>query len=107
MKLQIGDEVIITSGKDKGKRGKIEKVFPKKSRILLPGFNLYKKHQKAASGQTGGVIEKPRPLPFSNVALICPNCNKQTRIGYKTLKTGDKVRICAKCKAQLPEESKK
>ena len=97
MKLKKGDEVIITSGKDRGKKGKIEKIFVERNTVLLPGLNIYKKHVKKRDEQhPGGVIELSRPLPVGNVALVCPKCNKPTRIGF--LKKGnEKKRMCKKC----------
>jgi large subunit ribosomal protein L24 len=100
MKLKAGDKVKITAGKDRGRTGVIEKVFPKEARVLVPGVNLYKKHRKGFGGQKGGIIEFARPLPVANVALICPSCGKQTRVSYR-MKAGTKVRICAKCKKPI------
>ena len=98
LKFKIGDAVKIVAGKDKGKDGKIEKVFPKEKTVLVPAVNLYKKHVKptmTADGK-GGVFDIPRPLPFAKIALICPNCKKQTRVGFKVEKD-QKIRICRKC----------
>lgn len=101
MKLKKGDQVLVTAGKDAGKKGKIERVFSKESRVLVAGVNLYKRHQKKRDEQhPGGIVEAPRPLPVGNVALICPKCNKQTRVGYLVTK-GDKVRICKKCEQKI------
>ena len=83
LKFKIGDTVKITLGKDKGREGKIEKIFPKKSLVLIPGINMYKKHVKGAQGQKGGVYDIPRPLPFSKIALVCPRCKKITRVGFR------------------------
>ncbi|MCL4339284.1 50S ribosomal protein L24 [Patescibacteria group bacterium] len=101
MKLKKGDEVIITSGKDKGKKGKIEKVFRKSNTVLLPGLNVFKRHMKKRDeNNPGGIIDFPRPVKVANVALICPKCGKPTRIGYKV--QGDtKSRICRKCDSIL------
>lgn len=101
MKLQRGDEVIVTVGKDSGKKGRIEQVLPKENRVLVAGVNIYKKHMKARSQtQPGGIIDMVRPLPVTNVALVCPNCGKPTRIGMAI--GGDtKKRICRKCGKEL------
>ncbi len=101
MKLKKGDEIIITSGKDKGKKGKIEKVFGKSNTVLLPGLNVFKRHMKKRDeNNPGGIIDFPRPVKAANVALICPKCGKPTRIGYKV--QGDtKSRICRKCDSIL------
>ena len=108
MKFLTGDEVIIPKGKDKGQKGKIDKLFNKIDRVLVGGLNVYKKHQKGGlGGQKGGIIEFSRPLPVANVALVCPSCNKPTRIGSMILKDGKKVRVCKKCNRQIGKESKK
>ena len=93
MKLHKGDQILVTAGKDAGKKGKIEKVFPKEARVLVAGVNMYKRHQKKRDEQhPGGIVEAARPLPIGNVALVCPKCGKQTRVGYLVTK-GEKVRI--------------
>lgn len=97
MKLRKGDKVIITAGKDKGKSGKIEKIFPKNNRVLLPGLNVYKKHLKKRDEQhPGGIVDFSRPLPVSNVSLLCPKCNQPTRVGF-LIKNSQKKRMCRKC----------
>lgn len=101
-KFKKGDEVKITSGKDKGRTGKIEKVFPKKDKVLVPGINIYKKHVKATltvDGK-GGIFELVRPINVGKIAVICPNCKKQTRIGFKNKET-KKVRVCKKCGKEI------
>lgn len=98
MKLRVGDNVLVTAGKDKGRQGKIEKIFPKKGVVLVPGLNVYKKHKKGLGGQKGGIIEFSRPLQLANIALVCPNCGKQTRVGVMVDKTGEHSRVCRKCK---------
>lgn len=100
MKFKTGDNIKITAGKDKGREGKIEKVFPKASKVLVAGVNLYKKHVKGFQGQKGGIYDIPRPLDLGKIALICPKCKKVTRIGF--LKKADKkVRICKKCRKEI------
>lgn len=103
IKLKIGDTVIISAGKDKGREGKIEKIFPKKGRVLVPGVNIYKKHVKGSQGQKGGIYDIPRPLPFSKVALVCPRCKKATRVGFSVLKD-EKVRVCRKCQKEIDKK---
>lgn len=107
MKLRVGDTVLVTAGKDKGKKGKIEKVFPKKDRLLVPGVNVYKKTRKSFGGQKGGIFELARPLSAGNLALICPQCGKPTRISYRLDKRGDKARVCAKCKREIDTKGDK
>ncbi len=98
MKFKKGDEIIVTGGKDKGKRGKIEEVFPQTMRVLVLGVNVYKRHLKKRDEKTpSGIIDSPRPLPLANVALLCPKCKKPTRIGF-LVSEKEKQRICKKCK---------
>ena|SRR5258708_2788435 len=97
-KFKKGDSIKVTMGKDKGKEGKIEKVFPKTAKVLVPNINMYKKHVKAnltVDGK-GGIYELPRPMNVAKIAIICPNCKKLTRIGFKIEKE-KKVRVCRKC----------
>lgn len=102
MKLLTGDQVLVTSGRDKGQKGPIEKVFPRKARVRVTGINLYKRARKGfGASARGGMIEFARPLPVASVSLICPKCGKQTRVGYTVDKKGEKTRICKKCKASL------
>ncbi len=97
MKLKKGDEIIVTVGKDKGRKGKVERVFPKDGSIVVPGINVYKRHQKKRDEKhPGGIISIPRALDVSKVMLVCPSCKKQTRVGFSVLKD-EKVRICRKC----------
>lgn len=99
MKFRKGDQVIITAGKDKGKKGKIEKVYPRLNQVLLPGLNLFKKHLKKRDEQNpGGVIQFPRPIPISAIALVCPKCGKKSRVGYQ-IRGDKKLRICKKCQS--------
>jgi len=100
VKFKIGDNVKITAGKDRGREGKIEKVFPKVLKVLVPGINLYKKHVKGFQGQKGGIYDIPRPLNLGNIALICPKCKKVTRIGFSA-KGEKKARICKKCRKEI------
>ncbi len=98
MKIKKGDQIIITLGKDRGKKGKVEQVFAGQNKVLVPGLNIFKKHIKKQNNQEGGVIDFPRPLVVSKVALICPKCNKPTRIGFEVDgKNKEKHRLCKKC----------
>lgn len=100
MKFKKGDAVIITAGKDRGRTGKIQTVYPSKQTVLIPGLNLYKRHTKPrGERQKGGIIEISRPLSVANIQLICPKCSKPARIGYRTDKSGKKYRLCKKCQA--------
>ena len=100
LKFRIGDTVKITAGKDKGREGKIEKFFSKESKVLIAGANIYKKHIKGFQGQKGGIYDLPRPIPFANIALVCPKCKKITRVGFKFLEK-TKTRVCRKCKKEV------
>lgn len=98
MKLKKGDSVKVLIGKDKGKTGKIEKILPKKGRVVVSGVNVYKKHVKRQSEQQpGGIVELSRPLSAASVALMCPKCKQPTRIVWSAA-AKDKQRLCQKCK---------
>jgi large subunit ribosomal protein L24 len=101
MKLKVGDTVKITSGRDRGQTGPIERVLPVAAKVVITGRNLYKKHIKARGGRPGEIADVARPVPVGNIALICPKCKQVTRIGYSLGKDGSKVRICRKCKASV------
>lgn len=97
MKIKRGDTVLIIKGKDKGKSGKVIKVFPKENRIIVEGLNLVRKHLKPKrAGEKGQIVEKPAPLYVSKVKLICPLCKKPTKIGYALI-NDIKKRKCKKC----------
>lgn len=97
MKLRKGDTIKVTAGKDKGRTGKVEKVFSKEERVLVAGLNIYKRHLKRRDEKhPGGIVEIPRPFPLGNVALLCPSCSRPTRVGHLIAKN-EKVRICRKC----------
>jgi len=101
MKLKINDTIKVTLGKDRGKIGKIEKIFPKKNAILVSGVNIYKKHLKAqGENKPGGIVDLPKPLNIAKVALICHKCHQPTRIGFQG-QAKKKVRICRKCQKPL------
>jgi len=99
MKILTGDTVQILIGKDKGRAGEVIKSIPKKGKIVIKGLNTFKKHIKKSQGQAGTIIEKERSLFVSKVALVCPTCKKAVRVGYQIDKSGEKYRICKKCKA--------
>ena len=102
MKLRKGDTVLITSGKDSGREGKIALVLPKESKIIVEGVNKYKKHIKPrGKGQAGSIQDRERPIQVANVALMCPKCKQATRLGYKVTREGKKVRICRKCEEEI------
>lgn len=101
MKLIKGDEIKVVAGKDKGKTGKVEKVFSKENTVLVLGVNEYKRHQKGGMGNNRSeIITITKPLPVANVQLVCPKCKKLTRVGYKVEK-GTKTRVCRKCGKEI------
>jgi len=101
MKIRKNDTVLVVSGKDRGKKGKVLTVFPKTSQVLVEGVNLKKKHQKPKKqGEKGQIVSMPAFIPASNVKLICTKCGKPTRVGYKFMEK-NKVRICKKCKQEI------
>ena len=93
LRVKKGDEVVVLSGKEKGKKGSVLKVFPKKERVLVRGVNMVKRHTRPSSASTGGIIEKEMALHVSNVAHIDPRSGKPTRVGYRVLDDGRKVRF--------------
>lgn len=105
MKIRKGDKVKILSGKDRGKEGKVEYVRGKDKRVFVGGANLYKRHVKKHGNIEGGIIDIPKSLDVSNVVLICPNCNKTTRVGFK-FEGNDKMRICKKCGKEIKGDAK-
>ena len=110
MHVKSNDQVVVISGKDKGKKGKITAAFPKMGRVTVEGVNLVTKHQKSRNAmQPGGIIKKELPIDASNVMLVCPNCGKATRVAHKvTVVTGENgkqsrkmIRVCKKCNADI------
>ena len=102
MKLKKGDTVLITSGKDSGREGKVAVVLPKEGKVIVEGANKYKKHIKPRSGgQAGSIQDRERPINVANVAFMCPKCKQVTRIGYKVTREGKKIRVCRKCEQDL------
>ncbi len=93
-KIKQGDQVIVLAGKDKGKEGKVTKIFPN-NKVLVQGVNQAKKHQKGNpnAGVTGGIIDKDMPIHISNIALLNPQTQKADRVGFKFLDDGKKVRF--------------
>ena len=98
-KIKKDDTVKILKGKDRGKTGKVIAVYPDKGRAVVQGLNLIKKHaRRTKDDQQGGIIQKESPINISNLSVVCPKCNKPTRIGFSKLSDGTKVRTCRKCK---------
>jgi len=105
MRIKKGDKVIVTAGKDKGSRGEVLQSAPLVHKVLVEGVNLIKKHIPAEKTKKGGKvgqrIELPAFINVSNVKLVCPHCQKATRVGYQVDDKGKKKRICKKCKQSI------
>jgi large subunit ribosomal protein L24 len=101
-KIKKNDLVMVVSGRDRGKTGKVTKVLPKERKIIVERVNLVKRHLKPRSGaQAGGIVEKEAPLSISKVMVFCEQCNAPVRIGYKTEADKTKTRVCRRCGAVL------
>lgn len=104
MEIKKGDNVVVISGKDKGKKGKVLETSPKTDKLVVEGVNIVTKHKKPKSAQDkGGIVKQTNPIQRSNVMVVCSVCSKATRISHKEL-DGKKVRICKKCGASLDKE---
>ena len=102
MKIKKGDKVRVLAGKDRGKEGEVMFAFPAKNTVIVEGVNLVKKHQRPqGEGMPGGIIDKDMPMHVSNVAVLSPKDGKPTRVGYKFLDDGTKVRVCKRTGAEL------
>ncbi len=98
MKIRKNDNVLVITGKDRGKKGKVRFAYPKKGQVIVEGVNFIKKHSKARGAvRQAGIIDLEAPLDVSNVMLVCSKCNKPTRIGVRRLEDGGKVRYCRSC----------
>lgn len=93
LKIKKGDHVIVIAGRDKGKHGEVVEMLPKESRALVRGVNVVRRHQKQTAAQEGGIISKEAPIHISNLALEDPKDGKPTRVGFKFLADGKKVRF--------------
>jgi large subunit ribosomal protein L24 len=97
--IRKNDNVLVVTGKDRGKRGRVLRIVPSTNRLIVEGVNMIKRHTKSNPGKNvmGGIVEREALLHASNVQLVCPECGVQTRIGHKILGDGRKVRVCRKC----------
>jgi large subunit ribosomal protein L24 len=106
--LKVNDQVEVITGKDKGRVGKILRVYKKTDKALVERINMIKRHTKArAEGQEGQIVEKEAPIHISNLMLVCPKCTNTARVANKTLEDGTKVRICKKCSESVEPSKKK
>ena len=94
--IKKGDKVIVTTGRDKSKKGEVLKIFPKEDRALVSGVNVVKRHQRQTQTQAGGIVNKESTIHLSNLAHVDPKSGKASRVGFKTLNDGRKVRFAKK-----------
>ena len=97
--IRKNDTVVVTAGKDSGKRGRVLRVLPVKNRLIVEGVNLIKRHTRPNPQKNikGGIVEREASLHASNVQLVCPECGAMTRVGHRVLNDGRKIRVCRKC----------
>ena len=104
MTVKKGDTVLVITGKDKGKTGKVVEVFPKDNRVLVDGINIVTKHKKARKqNEKSEIVKKNAPIEVSNVMVVCATCGKATRVAHNEI-NGKKARVCKKCSASLDKE---
>jgi len=103
LSVRKNDSVVVLSGRDRGKRGRVLSVVPEKSRVLVEGVNIVKRHTKPNPQRNvkGGIVEREGPIAVSNVQVVCPECGKPTRVGNRLLGDGRKVRVCRKCEGVI------
>ncbi len=100
--IKKNDTVKVLAGKDRGKTGKVLKVYPADEKAIVQGVNFSKKHQRRTKqDDKGGIIQRENPIRMSNLAVVCKGCNQSTRVGFDLLKDGSKVRFCKNCKEVL------
>ncbi len=104
-KIKKGDSVVVLAGRDKGKRGEVIAVMPKEDRALVRGINMVRRHQRQTAQQEGGIISKEGPIQISNLAIEDPKDGKPTRVGFKVLADGKKVRVAKRSGEQIPEKN--
>lgn len=97
LNIKKDDKVLVRSGREKGKVGKVLKVDPAKERALVEKINMIKRHTRAGQTGQGGIVEREAALAISNLQLLCPKCNQPVRVGRKTLENGKTARFCPKC----------
>lgn len=98
MKIRRDDNVLVIAGKDRGKRGRVHRVYPDENRVVVEGVNIIKRHTKpTGTVRQAGIVEREAPIHVSNVMLVCTKCDRPTRIGFRIIEGGSKVRICSSC----------
>ncbi len=97
--IRRNDNVVVTTGKDRGKKGRVLKVQPENNRVVVEGVNFISRHTRPNPSKNikGGIVKREAPMHASNVQIVCPECSTPTRIGHRILGDGRKVRICRKC----------
>ncbi len=105
MKIKKGDNVVVLTGRDKGKRGEVIEVRPKENRALVRGINMVRRHQRQTAQTEGGIISKEGPIQLSNLGIEDPKDGKPSRVGFKFLADGKKVRIAKRSGEQIPEKN--
>ena len=106
-RLQKGDSVVVIAGKDKGKKGKVMRLFPETDKVIVEGVNLVKRHMKPNPRmQQGGILEREQPFAASNVMLVDPKTGKGTRVKFKTDDKGKKIRVAVKSGEEIPSPKK-
>lgn len=105
LKIKKGDSVVVLTGRDKGKRGEVIEVRPKESRALVRGINVVRRHQRQTASQEGGIISKEAAIQISNLALEDPKDGKPTRVGFRLLEDGKKVRFAKRSGEIIPEKN--
>jgi large subunit ribosomal protein L24 len=103
--IRRNDTVLVIAGKDRGKRGEVRQVLPKKSRVIVDGVNMMKKHQRPTQAggvpAPGGIVTREAPIHASNLMVVCKECQKPTRVGHRFRQDGVKVRVCKRCGADI------
>src|SRR5437763_13710153 len=107
MKIKRGANVVVISGRDKGKRGEVLRVFPDEGRLIVQGVHIARRHTKPRMGDPGGIVEKELTIHVSNVAHLDPQSNKPTRVGYKLLEDGNKVRVARRSGEVISEPKRR
>jgi large subunit ribosomal protein L24 len=104
--VRKNDRVVVISGKDKTKKGRVIEVLPRKGKVIVEGVNVIKRHTKPNSrrGVQGGILEREAPISVSNVMVICPHCGQATRVGHQVLADGTRTRACKKCGAAIEKQ---
>jgi large subunit ribosomal protein L24 len=100
-RIRREDTVLVIKGKDRGKTGPVRLVIPRQQKVIVTGVNIVKRHMRPRPQQPGGIIQREAPISWANVTLLCRNCNRAVRVGFRQLEDGRKVRYCRKCDANM------